>query len=639
MELLLTYTAVFAIIALAAKIIGGWFSRLGLPYITGYLLTGMLAGPFILNLLPGESTTTLRYIDELSLGIIAFVAGSELYLKEIRSRVRSIGLIAGGVMVAGLILGGVALFFLTELIPFTQGMETSSRLAVAILGSIILLALSPASTIAVIKEVRAKGPFTRTVLGVTVTMDVVIIVIFAIGVAIASALLEGIGFDPLLIGLLVVDLGAAIGLGYLTGKILDLILGTNLKRLVKSGLVLLTGYVIFVLGYGIIDLSHDFLPFEIHIEPLLVAMIGGFMVTNFTKHRDEFEAILHDIGPLVYVAFFTLTGVAIKLDILMATWPVALALFGVRIGSIFIGSSAGSRLAGESNQLQRYAWLGLITQAGIALGLAREVAVEFPALGDAFATMVISVVVLNEIFGPLFCKIALRRVGETNLPVAADRNEIRDAVILGIEEQSLELARELQGHGWQVIMADTDRSHVERLQAEDVIEEYIPAVDAITLDGLINANTDALIAMLPDDEENYRACELARDKHGVQRIIVRPNDMSWAKRFRELGALIVNPASAMVYLLSQSVRAPQSASILLHQDSGREIMQVTVNNPEVDNLLVRDLRLPGDVLFIEVARNGQAIVPSGYTRLKLRDEVTLMGQPDSLSQVTLKLGY
>jgi len=639
MELLLSYTAIFAIIALAAKIIGGWFSRLGLPYITGYLLTGMVAGPFILNVLPGESTTTLRYIDELSLGIIAFVAGSELYLKEIRSRVRSIGLIAGGVMVAGLILGGVALFFLTELIPFTQGMDTASRLAVAILGSIILLALSPASTIAVIKEVRAKGPFTRTILGVTVSMDVVIIIIFAIGVAIASALLEGIGFDPLLIGLLVVDLGAAIGLGYLVGKILDLILGTNLRRLVKSGLVLLTGYVIFVLGYGIIDLSHTYLPFEIHIEPLLVAMIGGFMVTNYTKHRDEFEAILHDVGPLVYVAFFTLTGVAIKLDILMATWPIALALFGVRIGSIFIGSSAGARLAGESSQLQRYAWLGLITQAGIALGLAREVALEFPALGDAFATMVISVVVLNEIFGPLFCKIALRRVGEANLPVTVDRNEIRDAVILGIEEQSLELARELQAHRWQVIMADTDRSHVERLQAEDVIEEYIPAVDAATLDGLINKNTDALIAMLPDDEDNYRACELARDKHGVQRIIVRPNDMSWAKRFRELGALIVNPASAMVYLLSQSVRAPQSASILLHQDSGREIMQVTVNNPEVDNLLVRDLRLPGDVLFIEVARNGQAIVPSGYTRLKLRDEVTLMGQPDSLSDVTLKLGY
>jgi Trk K+ transport system NAD-binding subunit/Kef-type K+ transport system membrane component KefB len=636
---LLTYTAIFFFIALAAKKIGEWFSRVGLPYITGYLLTGIIAGPFVLGLLPGEATSTLRYIDELALGIIAFVAGSELYLVEIRSRLRSIGWISGGLLFFGLLIGGVAIYFLTEAIPFTRGMDTASRLAVAILGGVILLALSPASTIAVIKEVRAKGPFTSTILGVTVTMDVIIIVAFAIAVAVASALLEGIGFNLTAIGLLFIDLAAAIGLGYLVGKTLDFILGTTLDRRFKTGLVLLLGYLIFWLGLTIIEVSHNFLPFEIHIEPLLVAMIGGFMVTNFTNHREQFEEILHGIGPLVYVAFFTLTGVAIKMDILVATWTIAVALFGIRILSIFIGSYVGSRQAGESTLFQRNAWLGLITQAGIALGLAREVALEFPALGDAFATMVISVVVLNEIFGPLFLKWALRRVEETNVPLPTSRNEIRDAAILGIEEQSLELARLLQAHDWQVIVADTDRSHVERMQTADLTEKFIPTIDEESLKEVLSNNTDALVAMLPNDEDNYRACEIALGKYGVQRIIVRPKDMSWARRFRELGALIVDPASAMVNLLSQSVRAPQSTSILLKQDSGREIMQITVNNPEFDGLLVRDLRLPEDVLFLEVARNGQAIVPSGYTPLKLMDEVTLLGQPESLSEVTLKMGY
>ncbi len=636
---LITFTAIFFLVALAAKIVGDWFSRIGLPYITGYLLTGMVAGPFILDLLPSEATTTLRYIDELALGIIAFVAGSELYLKEIRSRFRSISLISTGLLVFGLIIGGLALFFLTEFIPFTQGMETSSRLAVAILGSIILLALSPASTIAVIKEVRAKGPFTSTILGVTVTMDVIIIIIFAIGVAVVSAILDGIGFNLTAIGLLFLDLAAAIGIGYLVGKVLNIILSTKLNHLVKIGLVLLIGYLIFLMAFTIIEISHNLLPFEIHIEPLLVAMIGGFMVTNYTSHRDEFEEILHDVGPVIYIAFFTLTGVAIKLDILIATWTIAVALFGIRILSIFIGSYVGSRTAGESTLFQRNAWLGLITQAGIALGLAREVALEFPVLGDAFATMVISVVVLNEIFGPLFCKWALRRVGETNLPVAASRDEIRDAAILGIEEQSVELARQLQDYNWQVVMADTDQNQVERMQAEDVNELYIPTVDEASMADILNSNTDALVAMLPNDKDNYRACEIAFAKHGVQRIIVRPNDMSWAKKFRELGALIVNPASAMVYLLTQSVRAPQSASILLHEDSGREILQVTVNNPDVDGMLVREIRLPNDVLILEVTRDGQAIVPSGYTPLELMDEVTLLGHPTSLDEVTLKFGY
>lgn len=90
-----------------------------------------------------------------------------------------------------------------------------------------------------------------------------------------------------------------------------------------------------------------------------------------------------------------------------------MALFAVRFGAIYIGSYSGMRHAGQRGAKSRYLGLALITQAGIALGLAREVAIEFPSLGEAFATMVISVVVLNEVVGPLFLKGALRKIGET----------------------------------------------------------------------------------------------------------------------------------------------------------------------------------------------------------------------------------
>ncbi len=151
--------------------------------------------------------------------------------------------------------------------------------------------------------------------------------------------------------------------------------------------------------YWLIEYSHDNLPVEIHIEPLLIAMIAGFLVTNFTAQREHFDEILHDVGPIVYVAFFTLTGISLKLDILLTTLPIAVVLFLVRVFAIFVGAYLGGRFAKESSSYRKYAWLGLITQAGIALGLAREAAVEFPLLGDSFATMIIAVVVLNEIFG------------------------------------------------------------------------------------------------------------------------------------------------------------------------------------------------------------------------------------------------
>jgi Trk K+ transport system NAD-binding subunit/Kef-type K+ transport system membrane component KefB len=534
---------------------------------------------------------------------------------------------------------GIALFVLTGIIPFTADAPFSSRVAIAILGATILLALSPASTIAVIKETRAKGSFTKTVLGVTVTMDVIIIVLFAVAVAVASGLINNVGFSPLFAVLLVVDLGVALLAGYLVGKMMELILATKMKRLIKIALIIGIGYAVFALSYWFVGFSAENLPVEIHIEPLLVAMIGGFMVTNFTKYRDEFNHILHDVGPAVYVAFFTLTGVALKLDILLTTLPIAAALFVVRAIAIAIGSNIGGQLAGEPKAFNRYAWMGLITQAGIALGLAREVAVEFPALGDSFATLVISVVVLNEIFGPMLLKVALRRSGDAKTAEEhAQDDENRDVLIVGIEAQSLELARQLQREGWSVVMADTDRSRVERLAADDVTEHYIPAINSEALSGLLTNRTDAVVALLDDDASNLELLELARNK-GVSRLIVRPNDLAASDGFAELGALVIDPMSAMVNLLDQSVRAPQSAAVLLHQDSGREMIQITVTNPDIAGTLLRDLRLPTDVLFMDVTRDGSVILPHGYTRLRLKDEVTLIGLRDSLDDAIMQLGY
>ena len=637
MQNLLVLSISFFLIALAAKKIGQWFSSVGLPYITGYLLAGVVAGPFVLNLLPSNTATDLRYIDQISLGIIAFVAGSELYLKEIRPRLASIRAIVGMVMLVALPLGGISLFILTDFISFTANMPTLDRVAVAILGTTILLALSPPSTIAVIKEVKAKGNFTRTLLGVTVSMDVVIVILFAIAVAIASALLNGVGFNITFLGVIIVDLLLAVVAGIIAGYILQMLLAAPFHNLIKMAGILALGYGIFAGAYFLTELTKG-LAFELHAEPLLVALIAGFFITNFTPFRKPFEELLHDIGPPVYVAFFTLTGVGLKLDILMATLPIALALFAIRFVGINIGAFAGSKLAGEPANFTRYAGLALITQAGIALGLAREVAVEFPLLGDAFSTMVISVVVLNEIFGPMFLKEALKRVGEANLPEKHTADTVRDVLILGIEDQSVELARSLESSGWMVTLADTDRDHVAHFETSNLAVHHVAEISEQGLNGLLTNATDAVVTLLDDDDANLRALELAYKK-GVTRQVVRPNDFRRRNELAEYGALVVDPTSAMVNLLEQTVRAPKTAAVLLHQDAGRELVQVTVNNPDIDGLLVRDLRLPSDVLFLDVTRDGNVILPNGYTRLKTGDEVTLIGREPSLEDATLKLGF
>lgn len=406
----------------------------------------------------------------------------------------------------------------------------------------------------------------------------------------------------------------------------------------KLTLIVVLGYGIFAGADWLKTVSAASWSIKIVIEPLLVALISGFLITNFSPYRDEFAELLHDISPVVYVAFFTVTGLGLKLDILLTALIFAVVIFLVRTLAIFSGSMLGLTIAGEPARFRPLLWLGLITQAGIALGLAREASLLLPMSGDTFATLIIAVIVLNEIFGPLTLRFALQRLGESNLPEPGIRDDVRDVLILGVEQQSIALARQLSARGWQVRVTDTDRDHVQRLAAEDVDERYIPEVSLQTLRGLITRATDAVVALLEKDEDNLRTCQIALEKFGVPRLIVRPNCSELREQFRELGAIIVDPATAMVNLLEQAVRAPQSLSLLLHTDPVYDVVQMTVTNREIDGRLVRDLRLPPDVLLLEISRDGQAIVPHGYTRLRHGDELTIVGKPDSLREVGLRIG-
>jgi Trk K+ transport system NAD-binding subunit/Kef-type K+ transport system membrane component KefB len=625
----------FGVVCLASYQIGIWFSAIGLPKITGYLAVGALVGTFGLDLIPTEAAADLRFIDELALGVIAFVAGSELYLPQIRRRLRTISLMATGIVASGLVLLGTGIFWLSGLVDLGRDFSGEERLTIAIVGAVILLALSPPSTIAVIKEVRARGPFTSTVLSVTVVMDVAVIVLFAAASGIAVAVLTDAGLNLGSLGVILVDIVIALVLGHLFGKGLGWMLSRRWHRLVKIAIVLGLGLAIFAAA-GIVDTwSAESFIFEIYIEPLLIAMAAGFVVTNYTDQRDQFEALLHDVGPAVYVAFFTLTGLSLKLDILVDLLPVALALFVIRILAIAVGSAGGAATAKASRLLITTSWTGLITQAGIALGLAREAAVQFPELGASFSTLIISVVVLNEIAGPLFLKSALRRAGE----IDGGSDEHRDAVVFGIERSSMTLARSLEGAGWAVTLIDRDADQVRRAQDEGFEASHLPDLSDDAMDTVLTANADALVAMSGSDDDDLRLVRRAIDEHGIPRVVARLDDLSHAGNVRDMGAIVVDHSSAMVNLLEQAVRDPQSAELVLHADPNREAIQITVTNRNVIGREIRQLRLPGDVLVVAIARKGRTSVPNGFTRLRRNDELSLVGSPDSLAEVTMQIGF
>ena len=124
-----------------------------------------------------------------------------------------------------------------------------------------------------------------------------------------------------------------------------------------------------------------------------------------------------------------------------------------------MGSLGGGIAAGDKMQHNRISWMAFVTQAGVGLGLAKEVAVEFPEWGGEFATVIISVIVLSQIIGPPFIKWAINRVGEAHpRGETAEFDGVRDALIFGVDDQALAVTRQLQTHNWQVKLACLDET-------------------------------------------------------------------------------------------------------------------------------------------------------------------------------------
>ncbi|MDH5603928.1 MAG: cation:proton antiporter, partial [Cyclobacteriaceae bacterium] len=594
----------FAVVSIAARFLARYFKRVKLPLITGLLFVGILCGPFVLGLVPASAKEQLGFISDIALAYIAFAAGSELYLKELRDRLKSIKWITISQVVFTFIFSGLSVFFLIDYIPLLQELTSSQKLVVSILTGVIFMALSPASAIAIINEVRAKGPFTYTALGVTVLTDFIVIIMFSVVMTISVSLVHG--QDINLFGILIVllEVGVSFGLGFLLARILSYILMFRMAVRWKTFFVLFSGYFFYLLFYVIRYYSLRWFGKEFLIEPILICIIGSFLITNYSKYRHEFIKILKDTGPLVYIIFFTLAGSILSLDVLAKVWVGTLAFFTVRLISLMVGSYVGGRLANDPPLFNRLGWMPYITQAGVGLGLTLIVARTFPDWGFEFATVIISVIVVSQIVGPPLFKLALAKVKESH--PKADTPEfdgVRDAIIFGLENQSIALARQLMENNWEVKIA-TFQQDVDPVDYPGIHVTRINDLSVEMLESLDAGHSEAAVLMLTD-EENLILCDLIYEHIGIKDVVVRLNQRYNFQKFHEMGALVVDPSTAIVSLLDHFVRSPQAASLLLGMQKDQDSMDVEVMNANLHGIPLRDLRLPPDIIILSIIRGGQ----------------------------------
>jgi Kef-type K+ transport system membrane component KefB len=390
----------FGILLLTADTFGALAHDLGFPRLVGYLLAGLALGPSVLDIVPPGVLQDLSMMKQLAVGLIALLAGAELRMKDLVERYRVVAWILALQTTA--VLTGLTLLavLLRPWIPFLQEVDSSSLFFVALLFAATLTVNSPMVTLALLTETRADGPLAKTTLGVVLVADVLVILLFTAAFSLAQASLGGAtaGAPEILLRLLGEVVGSILA-GTLIGGVLTLYL-----RFVRRELVVFLVVVVFATAAAAQAL---------HFELLLSLLVAGFLVENVAPVRAEpLVEMLHVMAVPVFVIFFAMAGADLRVHTFLDLWPVVLTVALVRMALVYGGATAGARLGRAEPVVAKHAWTGLVSQAGVALGLATIVADRLPRLGVAMQTMIVGIIAFNESVGPVLFRTGLDRAGE-----------------------------------------------------------------------------------------------------------------------------------------------------------------------------------------------------------------------------------
>jgi Kef-type K+ transport system membrane component KefB len=393
-----------AVAALGFLLLGGdlcaqLLEPIGLPHLTGYLAAGMLAGPHLLRLIPEHTVGELQTVNGLALALIAFSAGAELTTEMLRTGLRRLAVAVGAQSVLLLVLLAAVFALAQPLMPFLAGSPRSTVIGLALLWGVISVVKSPSAVLGVLAETQAQGPLTTYAIAMVVVLDVVVLVLFQLVLLVSKVLIDPAA--TFAVGQLA-DVGRELLSSVALGTTLGLVTGGYLA-VVNRGVILF----LVALGFAAAQLDRYF-----GYDAMLVFATAGFVVQNLTRQGEKLLHAIRRSGSVVYVIFFAGAGAHLDLDVLRELWPVALLLAGTRAAATVAAAVGASKITRDLPAIRRWGWAPLISQAGVALGIAVAADAAFPGLGAGFRSLAVAVVGLNEAAGPILFKLALSRTGE-----------------------------------------------------------------------------------------------------------------------------------------------------------------------------------------------------------------------------------
>jgi Kef-type K+ transport system membrane component KefB len=382
-ELLLYLAVALFLCLLSGKVV----KQFKLPNVTGYLIIGLLSGPSVIGIVNQGMVGNFAIISKIALGFIAFSIGTEFEFKYIRK------LGAAPVIIAIFESLGATVFVVIGMLIFGMPVE------LALIMGAIAAATDPAATILVAKQYKASGPVTRTLIPVVAIDDATALMSYGICVAIAKVYTTGhISAATLLAP--VREIFGSLAVGIIMGLIFTLLI----KFYTGRGNRLAITIAMVALAVSLSD--------KVDLSPLLTCMAMSITVVNTSSNCKVVFEQMDRMTPPIFMMFFFMSGAGLDIGILPTIGTLGMIYIIFRVAGKLAGAAVGGKLSKAEPNVQKYLGIGLIPQAGVAIGLASMSGTIVPQYSSRITAVVLCGTVIYELVGPVLTKITLTHIGE-----------------------------------------------------------------------------------------------------------------------------------------------------------------------------------------------------------------------------------
>ncbi|MDD4154439.1 MAG: cation:proton antiporter [Bacilli bacterium] len=384
-------------VAMAAGLLSTRLMRLlNLPNVTGYLLIGLLLGPFVGRLFSAQTIADFSIISDIALGFIAFSIGCEFKLSSLKKIGSKVVIITIFQALLAAIVVGVAIY------------AFSRDVALALTLGAIATATAPAATLMVVRQYKAKGPIVDTLLPVVAFDDAIGLIVFSILLSISKVVAtdSALSVEAILVAPLV-EIFLSLVIGAALGALLALVMRFFKSRANRLTLMITTVF----LGVGITALFAVIDWYS--LSSLLLCMMIGAVFSNLRRDSNMVIEGVDRWTPPLFMFFFILSGAELDLTVILSVGIIGIVYILARSLGKYFGAYLGALTTKSDKPIRRYLGLTLLPQAGVAIGMAKVVSDEMPAqIGTKIVTVVLCSVLVFELIGPIITKLALVRAGE-----------------------------------------------------------------------------------------------------------------------------------------------------------------------------------------------------------------------------------